>query len=321
MSTTEPTRFRVTKPGFLTTIQDLGRFGYQRYGMPVSGAMDAFALRVANRLVGNPDNSAVVEFTIQGADLFFETPAVIALTGGDLSPAVDGARIPSWTTVTVSQGSALTFGRRKSGARAYLAVSGGLDVPVTLGSRSTHLRSRTGGLNGRALRRDDVIMCGPSLRQDGAVEGRALPEKILPPYSPNATLRVVLGPQDDYFHQEALDRLITSRYTVSPQSDRMGYRLTGHPLAHAVSSECISDATPFGAIQVPANQQPILLMADRQTTGGYPKIGVVISADLPLAAQLLPGDTVCFSLVEAAEAQAITRVQLQALNRALPPMP
>jgi len=297
----------VLKPGFLTTVQDLGRPGYQRFGMAVAGAMDSFACRTANRLVGNADNAAVLEVTIVGPTLLFEQDAVLALTGGDLSPCLDSVPLPMWTSVAISAGARLSFGRPVDGARSYLAVAGGIDVPRVLGSRSTHLRSQTGGFHGRALIADDRVPWGSPPRAAVTHVERSIPKALRPAYTAHPQLRMILGPQNDFFDRQAVAALTTSRYTVSPDSDRMGYRLSGPPLTHRGVAEMISDATPIGALQVPPNRQPILLMADRQTTGGYPKIAVVISADLPFAAQLMPGHTVTFSAVTVAQAHTLLR--------------
>jgi antagonist of KipI len=297
----------VLKPGFLTTVQDLGRPRYQRFGMPVAGAMDAFACRAANRLVGNPDSAAVLEVTIVGPTLLFEQNAVIALTGGQLSPCLDRVPLPMWTSLVISAGAHVSFGRQVNGARSYLAVAGGFDVPPVLGSRSTHIRSHTGGFHGRALIKDDRLEWGSPPRGAVTRVERSIPKELRPAYAAHPTLRIILGPQTDFFEQEAVAALTTSRYTVSSDSDRMGYRLSGPALTHRSVAEMISDATPIGSLQVPPNRQPILLMADRQTTGGYPKIAVVISADLSVAAQLMPGHTVGFSEVTVAQAHALLR--------------
>ncbi len=320
MSKSERAALRVIRPGLLTTVQDLGRYGFRRYGMPLAGAMDHLALRVANRLVGNPDHAAGLEITILGPELRFETDALIAVTGADLSPVMDGAVLPLWTAVAVRAGNVLTFGQRRTGARAYLAIAGGLDIPLVLGSRSTHLRSRTGGIEGRALVKGDVLIGGEPSAGWRDLAGRSVPDSMRPRYSSAPTVRVLFGPQQDAFTTQALETLSSRRYSISPDSDRMGYRLAGPALPHSGLPEMVSDATAPGAIQVPPNQQPILLMVDCQTTGGYPQIAVVISADLPLAAQLIPGDTIGFSPVEAADAQAIARTQRADLNRLLPPV-
>jgi antagonist of KipI len=312
-------RIRVIRPGLLSTVQDLGRVGLQRFGVAVSGAMDPLALRAGNRLVGNPDAAACLEMTIQGPDLEFLADALVAVTGADLSPVLDSRPVALWTTVAVTRGSRLTFGPRRSGARAYLAIAGGLDTPFVLGSRSTHTGSRTGGLHGRALERDDILECAIRAPGRRSPVGRNVPEAIRPLYSASPTLRAVPGPQADRFPDETFQTLLTTRYRLLPQSDRMGYRLAGAALVHTGSPDIVSDATPPGAVQVPANQQPILLMADRQTTGGYAKIVVVVTADLPLAAQLIPGDSVGFTLLDVAEAQTLLRQQWMRLNQALPP--
>lgn len=320
MPPVEPARIRVIRPGFLTTVQDLGRVGFQRYGVSVSGAMDPLAMRIGNRLVGNPDRAAGLEVTLQGLELQFETDAVIAVTGGNLSPSLDGVAIPNWTAVAVKARARLSFAARCSGGRAYLTVAGGIDIPPVLGSRSTHIQSGTGGLQGRALAKQDLLYSGRPPSNSSRFIGQTIPPDILPMYSPAPILRVVAGPQHDLFAAaETLQALVSGHYTLTTQSDRMGYRLAGPALTHLDRADIASDATPLGAIQVPADQQPILLMADRQTTGGYPKIAVVISADIPAAAQLVPGDRLRFSFVDAKEAYKLARAQRARLDAALPP--
>jgi antagonist of KipI len=309
----------VVKPGWLTTIQDLGRYGYQQYGVPVSGAMDRYAYILANRLVGNRDHEAALEITLKGPELLFERGSVIAVTGADLAPSVNGVRIPLWTSLLVQAGSRMTFGTRRAGARCYLAIAGGVDVPVVLGSRSTHLSSQTGGVKGRALAQGDILVGGVPFPHQQMTIGRCLPEKLRPVYSTVATLRIVPGPQCSSFSKQAFEVLTTNPYRLSSQSDRMGYRLEGPKLAHAGSERWISDGTAMGALQVPADEQPILLMADRQTTGGYPKIAAVISADLHLAGQLMPGETITFKMITLSEAQARMKAQWNELDVAIPP--
>ena len=320
MARSNTSTFRVIRPGLLTTVQDVGRIGYQRFGMPVSGAMDHLALLIANRLVGNPDKTAALEFTLQGPELFFEAGATCAITGGDFSPALDQIAVQNWKPFSIQAGSTLSFGKRKSGARGYIALSGGLDVPEILGSRSTHLRSQTGGFKGRALQKDDVLTYRNSSCSLTQYLDRTVTPDILSIYHSNARIRAVRGPHADLFASEALDNLQRHDFRLSPQSDRMGYRLLGIPLAHAKSPHILSEAVPLGAIQVPANQQPILLMADRQTTGGYPIIAVVISADIPLAAQLMPGDTLQFQMVTVKEAEEALRQQRTIVDKAIPPV-
>ncbi len=307
------------KPGWLTTVQDLGRYGYQQYGVPVSGAMDRRAFIIANRLVGNRDHDAGLEITLKGPDLCFEHDSVIAVTGADLRPSVNGIGIPLWTSVLVETGSRLTFGARRAGARGYMAIAGGIDVPIVLGSRSTHTYSRTGGMKGRALTQGDVLIGGAPVPHTRATIRRSLPERLRPVYSTFTTLRILPGPQRSSFSEHALELLTSSLYRLSNQSDRMGYRLEGPKIAYAGVGQWISDGTATGALQVPPDEQPILLMADRHTTGGYPKIAVVISMDLHLAAQLMPGDTVKFRTTTLPEAQALMKAQWIEVDHAIPP--
>lgn len=309
----------VIKPGWLTTVQDLGRYGSQQYGVPVAGAMDRFAAIVGNRLVGNQDGAAVLECTLKGPELLFQHDRVIAVTGANLSPTIDDTRLPLWESITVPRGSRLRFGGQRAGARSYVAIAGGIDVPPVLGSRSTHYSSATGGFQGRPLKPADILSTGQSMESGDRPVGRRLPAHLLPRYDRSATLRIIPGPQQEFFSEAALATLTGSSYTVAPQSDRMGYRLTGPKIVRIGSARFISDATAMGALQIPPDGQPILLMADRQTTGGYPKIAVVISADLPLAAQLMPGDTIRFSPCTVAEAQAILRERHALLDEVLPP--
>ncbi len=310
----------VVKPGWLTTVQDLGRHGYQRYGMPISGVMDRFAAIVGNRLVGNPDGAAVLECTLKGPELFFRDDTHLAVTGADLSPTLDGSDIPLWECLNVRRSGRLRFGTRRVGFRCYLAIAGGFDVPAVLGSRSTHCPSQTGGLDGRPLRAGDLLFGGPFDGDAERLVGRRLPDRLFPRYDRSAILRVVLDPRRELFGDAAASTLFHSVYTVAPQSDRMGYRLIGPPLPRAGACHFISEGTVTGALQVPADGQPILLMADRQTTGGYPPIAVVISADLPFAAQLGPGDTVRFVSCSIVEAQALLRTRGYLLDAALPPV-
>jgi len=315
----QPTRFVVVKGGWLTTVQDPGRYGYQQYGVSVAGAMDCYSAMVANRLVGNTDHAAVLESILKGPELQFERDAVIAITGADLSPTIDGISVPLWESIEVSRGSRLNCGSQRSGARGYVAIAGGIDVPQILGSRSTHCASEMGGLQGRPLKQGDMLRGGLPTESIDRLIGKRLPDRLVPHYSRSATLRIIPGPQQSSFKATSLTTLTSSSYTVTPQSNRMGYRLSGSPLVHKGRAQFISDCTAMGAVQVPRDEQPILLMADRQTTGGYPKIAVVISADLPLAAQLAPGDTVSFVFSTVAKAQTILRKHRALLDASLPP--
>lgn len=315
----QPAEILVLKSGWLTTIQDLGRHGHQPYGVSVSGAMDSFSMIVANRLVGNPDQAAVLELTLKGPELQFKQDTVIAITGADLSPTLDGRNMPMWRSMLIPHGGQLRFGMPRAGARAYLAITGGIDIDPILGSRATHCASKTGGLHGRPLKQGDVLLGGkPALLITQPI-GTELPVPLHPRYERAATLRIISGPQQMFFKKHSLTTLTQAPYTVSPQSNRMGYRLAGSKIAQKDTASFISDGTATGSLQVPSDGQPILLMADRQTTGGYPKIAVVISADLPLAAQLAPGDRIRFVLCTVAQAQRLLRMQHAQLDAALPP--
>jgi antagonist of KipI len=301
--------------GLLTTVQDLGRSGCQRYGVPVSGAVDQFAFRVANRLVGNDEGAAGLEITLIGPRLRFLADTVIALAGADLSPHLDSTPVTTWEPFAVSAGSILSFGDARDGARTYLAVAGGgLDVPVVLGSRSTHVRSRLGGFEGRAVQAGDRLEAS-GREAPRHVEGRRLSRDRVPNYTHNHTLRVVLGPQDAAFTSRGINALLSSAYTVSSQSDRIGCRLQGPVIEHASSPDIVSDGTPNGAVQVAGDGMPIVLLADRGTTGGYTKIATVITADLPMLAQAAAGDTIRFMAVTVEEAHAMVREREEELRR------
>jgi biotin-dependent carboxylase-like uncharacterized protein len=306
--------------GFLTTVQDLGRYGYQRFGVPTSGALDRWSLRAANRLVGNADGAAGLELTLAGPRLAFLVPATIALTGADLGARLDGLPVPRWESVTVRAGAALTFTGPQEGVRAYLAVAGGLDVPVVLGSRSTYVRSKLGGYQGRPLKAGDILCAGAEhpVLQGGR---RVLPPDARPTYGGDHRVRVILGPQDDRFTEAGIRVFLSSRYTVTAHSDRMGSRLTGPVIEHTRGPDLVSDGTPAGAVQVAGDGVPIVLLADRGTAGGYTKIATVISADLPEFAQAAPGDTVRFEAVPVTSAHALLREAEERLARIGPARP
>jgi len=302
----------VIKPGMLTTIQDEGRWGLQARGVPVAGPMDPVSHRMANALVGNDRDAALLEVTLVGPELEFDDERLVAVTGAAFDLWLDGKAVPHNAAFTAAAGSRLRFGQRRIGARSYLAVAGGIAVTPTLGSRSTHLISAMGGIDGRALRALDRLPLGPATGVPSAAGQRAA---IVPLPDRHARVRVRPGPQVEYFSSDALDVLQSAPYVIGQNSDRMGFRLEGPRLAHARGADIISDATPLGVLQVPASGQPILLMADRQTTGGYPMIATVISADLPIAGQLGPGDEVSFATCSLQEAMAALIVQERALMR------
>ncbi len=291
---------KVISPGALTTVQDLGRFGYQQSGMPCSGVMDQQAYRTANELLGNENGEAVLEFTMFGGSYLFDEDAVIAVTGADMAPLLNGCPCPVYQPVKVNAGSTLFLGMAVSGCRTYLGVAGGIDVPVVLGSRSTNMKCRIGGYEGRALLAGDILAVGAGGKAFEELSGRSAAHPV---YSDTITVRVIEGPQDDYFTEKGKKDFYSSAYTVSEQSDRMGCRLEGPVIESLHGTDIISDGIVFGSIQVTSAGQPIVLLADRQTTGGYAKIATVCTADLPLLAQARPGNTVRFTKISIEEAQ------------------
>lgn len=313
---TSPVLILVELGGLLTTVQDLGRTGQQRSGMTAAGAMDPVASATANLLVGNERGAAALEITLLGPRLRFLAPTQIALCGGDLSAQLDGVSLPLWKTATVQAGQRLSFGRRRFGARTYLAVAGGFDVPVSAGSRSTFLRGKLGGVEGRALRPGDLLSAFVSPLGGGE---RGLPPQDIPSCDLPAVLRVLPGPHLSHFTEKSDAAFFGSAYTLSPQSDRQGYRLSGPAVTRRSLGDILSEPMPVGGIQIPPDGQPILLMADGQPTGGYPLLGVVISADISRAGQLAPGDGVQFvpvSLAAAVAAAVNTERRLRLLELA-----
>ncbi len=296
---------RVTKAGLLTTVQDLGRYGYGRFGLPVAGALDECALRWVNLLAGNPPGAAALEITLLGPTLTLEGEhaVVAALAGADFGATLNGPALPAWRSFTLQPGDTLALGACRVGARSYLAVAGGIDVPRVFGSRATDMLGGIGGVEGRPLAVGDLLpLVPPELAVTTAV---AVPKNLIPEYGATITVRVVLGPQDERFTEDAIAAFLASRFTVTRESDRMGMRLEGPALTFrdgASGADILSEGVVTGAIQVPAHGKPIVLLAAHQTTGGYAKIATVIGADLWRLGQARPGDTVGFSAVTIAEA-------------------
>ncbi len=309
----------VVDPGPLTTVQDLGRPGYQRLGIPPSGPLDQPAFVCANRLVGNPDGAAALELTLRGPRLEVRRPCLVALAGAEMAMTVNDRPVPGWTAIRLDAGDVLAFRMVTAGCRAYLAVAGGLDVPQVLGSRATYLRGRLGGVEGRALQKGDVLPLGAPAAALERLEGRHVPPARRPGYPAEVECRVILGPQDDRFTPEGIAAFLGGPYEVTPHADRMGYRLSGPPIAHARGHDIISDGIPLGGIQVPGEGQPIVLLVDRQTTGGYTKIATVISADIARIGQARPGQRVRFRRVGLAEAHAALRETRRWLDGAIVP--
>jgi antagonist of KipI len=289
----------VIRPGLLTTVQDLGRWGWQSQGVSVSGPMDPRAHRLANLMVGNQADLATLEITLVGPELTFEEDRTVAICGADFVVTVDDHLAASGTAFRVPQGARLRFGARSRGSRAYLAIDGGVAVDPVFGSRATHVSTRVGGYRGRSLTAGDKLPLGPPTGRRPLPRARALLD--IP--RGHARLRILATSHLDHFHRDALARLHSARYTVRNDSDRMGYRLEG-PALRTTSGQLLSEPATLGALQVPPDGQPILLMADRQTTGGYPKLATVIAADIGLAGQLGPGDSLTFAVCDRQEALA-----------------
>lgn len=313
----------VQTAGPFTTVQDLGRVGHQAAGIPVSGALDPVALRIANALVGNTGGEAVLEIRLAGPVLKVEAPRVRAALCGTSAPlqilAPEPREVPAWQSVTLERGTLFRVPALKDSVTAYLGVEGGFDVPQILGSRSTCLRAGFGGLEGRALADGDTL----PLALDELSDRTDLRLTRRPDLGPPATIRVVLGPQDDYFSKASIGALLEAEFHVTNEADRMGMRLSGPKLAHEKGYDITSDGIATGAIQVPGDGQPIILLADHQTTGGYPKIATVISADLPALGRMAPGAVVRFSAVSVKEAQDIhiaDQCRISEMLRALEPL-
>jgi biotin-dependent carboxylase-like uncharacterized protein len=304
---------RVVDPGPQTTVQDLGRFGHLRRGIPPSGPVDVRAFVVANRLVGNPDNAAALECTVLGPRFTVERACTIAVTGAEAPVTVNDAPAAAWTRVPLKPGDAVRVGTARAGVRIYVAIAGGLEVPLVLGSRATYLRGRLGGLEGRALRRGDTLALGPMPADPPA---RRLDPEDIPALDAEPEIRVVLGPQDDRFTQAGIEAFLAGGYQMLPQSDRMGARLAGPRIEHRRGHDIISDGIALGAIQVPGDGQPIVLLVDRQSTGGYTKVATVGSFDIGRIGQVKPGQRVRFRAVELDEAHRLRREFEASLARA-----
>lgn len=294
---------RVLKAGMLTTVQDLGRNGYQSQGFSVAGVMDVRSFKIANLLLDNPENEAVLEFTLIGPTLQFTSDTIIAITGGDFQPTVNGKPVEMYTAVYMKRGDILKFGSARTGSRGYIAFSSYLDIPVVMGSRCTNLKSKIGGYKGRKLKDEDYI-------------GFRIKRRYLPFFlsrkldldefdEEEVTLRVVMGPQDSMFTKQGIRTLLSETYTVTSDFDRMGCRLEGPFIASKNGSDIISDGIAFGSIQVPAHGKPIILLADRQTTGGYAKIATVATVDIPKLVQRKTDHTVRFKAITIEEAQKL----------------
>jgi antagonist of KipI len=305
---------RAIDAGPLTTVQDLGRAGHLRVGIPPSGPVDREAFVLANRLVGNPDGAAGLECTLMGPRLEFADASWVAVTGADVPVTLDGAEMPRWASFPVRAGGILKIGAVRAGVRAYLAISGGLATPPVLGSRATYVRGALGGFSGRAIRKDDVLPLGAPI--GGSVVRRVRAEHI-PTYGGEPDIATILGPQADRFTPAGIAALFEGPYEMLPQSDRMGARFKGPRIEHTRGHDIISDGIPLGGIQVIGDGQPIVLLVDRQTAGGYTKIGAVCSYDIGRVGQVKPGQKLRFKQTEVAEAHAVLATRRAALESAI----
>ena len=296
----------VQEPGLFTTVQDLGREGFGPLGVSASGAADAISLRLGNRLVGNAEGAAGLEMTLLGGTFLFPEGAVIALAGSDFGAMQDGKPVELWTAFESRPGQALRLGPTRSGARCYLCVRGGIEVKLFLGSASTHILSGLGGHDGRALRKGDVLNIGAA---SASARERRLTARALKELQPRKVLRVTEGPQSDWFPESARRLFYESRYRVAEESNRMGIRLEGAIIPVPSGGEMISEGVSLGAIQVPEGGKPIILSVEQQTTGGYPKIANVISADFHSLGQLRPRDEIRFERVDWETARELLREQ------------
>lgn len=297
----------ILNPGLMTTVQDLGRFGYQQYGVSVSGAMDYVAARLANILVGNDENEGLLEATFIGPKIEFLSDSSIAITGGDMKPLINDMPVEMNKNIIVNKNDILSFNGLNQGLRSYIAIAGGIDLPLIMGSKSTFTKAGIGGYEGRALKAGDIINIGKV-----TVPAYPLAKEIKNFYNytnGKIKLRVILGPQDDEFTNEGIKTLFSEEYTITNNSDRMGYTLEGAKITHIKSADIISDGIAMGAIQIPDSGNPIIMMADRQTTGGYAKIGTVITVDLPKIAQAKPGDKIIFEKINIKEAHELYKHQ------------
>lgn len=293
----------ILQAGPMTTIQDAGRFGLMEYGIGQSGVMDYQSYIQVNQLVGNDKNEAVLEMTLMGSEILFDEETLIAYTGADMQAKLDEVPIERGRAYLIQKGQRLKFGMAKSGVRAYLAIAGKMQVPVIINSKSTNLKCKMGGLDGRKLQNGDELKV--QVRKYSKKKTEKLLKKQMEPtdYEEKKMIRVVLGPQDDCFSEEGIKTFLSEDYIVSMESDRMGIRMEGPKIEGKGKTDIVSDGIVFGSIQVTSAGLPIVMMADHQTTGGYAKIATVIKEDLPKLAQARPGDHVVFQKVEIEEIQ------------------
>jgi len=310
----------VIKPGMLTSVQDLGRWGFQASGVPVAGAMDLPALRIGNVMLGNPEGAAALEVTLLGPEISAIGSGLVVFAGAELGFTVNGRHVGSWNSLLLNDGDIISFsGPEGNGCRGYLCAAGGMDVPVVMGSRSTYMRAKIGGYQGRSLRTGDVLKIGEPDLLWKRTDGFTLPEDMRPDYFPDKPLLILAGLQEDAFTDDGIRTLFESEYTISSESDRMGCRFEGLQVQHKeAGADIVSDAIPLGAVQIPGHGKPIAMLADRQTTGGYTKIGVLTPASIQKLVQRMPGMKVRFaeaSMSEAVEELVAEKDRLEKIKR------
>lgn len=299
-------KLEIKRPGMLTTVQDEGRWGHQSSGVPVAGAMDLRALRLGNEMLGNEPGAAALEVTLLGPEIYVEGSGAAVFAGAELGFSVNGENIGSWKAVLLKDGDVISFkGPQGKGCRGMLCVTGGIDVPPVMGSRSTHTRAKMGGLDGRALKAGDILPAGEPPALWKRLGRFTVPPETVPQYGADDPLLIITGLQEDSFTDEGKKTLFESEYVISPESDRMGCRLNGPKIGHtSAGADIVSDAIPLGAVQIPAHGMPIIMTADRQTTGGYTKIGVLSPLSIAALAQKMPGEKVRFKKASVADGEA-----------------
>lgn len=302
-------KLMIKAPGLLTTVQDTGRKGYRSIGMPLAGAMDFVALQMGNIIIGNQEDAAALEMTLTGPKVEIQSgEGLVCCAGPDTIMEINGSAAPSWEAFRVQKGDSISFTRPVNclGSRYYLCFSGGIDVPLFMGSRSTYLRGKLGGHKGRSLQQGDQLSTGEKNVLWERIAGFRAPERLIPDYSLEKKLKAVPGPQDDHFSKDSLESFFSRKWTISTSSDRMGYRLEGEPIKHVNKADIVSDAVPPGSVQIPGDGYPIVMLSDCQTTGGYTKIAVLCTEDRALLSQRLPGATAIFEKTD--QLSAVKRV-------------
>lgn len=295
----------VKNGGPLTTVQDLGRFGYQKFGMPTAGVMDKFSYKIANLLVDNEEDEAVLEYTLKGPNLKFEEDAIISVTGAESLVKLNDKKIKMWKSHYIEKGSVLEISSTKKGLRGYIAFKSGFNLPEIMGSKSTYLRGNLGGYEGRKLKSGDVLEISEKVFRKN-YNLKSLDKKNRPDFS-QKNIRVIMGPQDDFFSQKGISKFLKREFKVSSQADRMGYRLEGPKIEHKNGADIITDGIAEGSIQVSGNGKPIIMLADSQTTGGYTKIATVITIDIDIVSQKKPGDLIAFEKIDLKTAQKLIK--------------